>query len=35
VKVRGAREATTLSLEVIDKQIALVLSARKMLTITP
>jgi hypothetical protein len=33
--VKGAREATKLSLEVIDKQIALELSARKMLTITP
>ena len=34
-KVKGGRKATALSPEVIDKQIALELSARKMLTITP
>jgi hypothetical protein len=34
-KVKGAREPTTLSLDVIDKQIALELSARNMLTIIP
>ena len=33
-KVKGIREATTLSLDVTDTQIALELSARKMLTIT-
>jgi hypothetical protein len=33
-KVQGIREATTLSLDVTDTQIALELSARRMLTIT-
>jgi hypothetical protein len=33
-RVKGIREATTLSLDVTDTQIALELSARRMLTIT-